>query len=211
MWWPFRSTLRQTDTDLPHHMKSRAAEHFQRLYDASPDPWRMRTSAYEAAKYWRTITALDDRRFRSGFEVGCSIGVLTGMLAAHCDKLLAIDIVEAPLRTARTACANQPWVCFERMRVPTEWPNDRFDLIVLSEVLYFLSRSDIAVVAEHVADTLEPDGVALLVNWRGRSDDPCTGDEAAAIFMNSTQQRLSLMAQYREDAYRLDLLKRTST
>jgi cyclopropane fatty-acyl-phospholipid synthase-like methyltransferase len=189
--------------------ESRDATHFQRLYEASPDPWQFRTSAYEQAKYRRTIASLADRRFRSGFEVGCSVGVLTRSLADRCDTLLAVDIVEAPLPAARNLCVDHRQVRFERMQVPGEWPNLAFDLIVLSEVLYFLSPADIASVADRVCATLDPDGVVVLVNWRGRSGDPPTGDEAATIFMNNRRQCLSPLMHYREDAYRLDVLRRT--
>ena len=63
---------------------SHDAEHFRRLYARSADPWGFRTSGYEQEKYRRTIAALGERRFRSGFEPGCSIGVLTRMLATRC-------------------------------------------------------------------------------------------------------------------------------
>jgi hypothetical protein len=181
--------------------------HFRRLYAARQDPWRFRTSPYEQAKYQRTIASLGDRRFRSGFEAGCSIGVLTRLLAGRCEALLAADIVEEPLRTARVTCLDQPWVRFELMRIPTDWPNDTFDLIVLSEVLYFLSPADIAAVADRVVSTLELSGVVLLVNWRGRSDDPCTGDEAAELFKARAVQGLISETHYHEDAYRLDVLR----
>jgi 2-polyprenyl-3-methyl-5-hydroxy-6-metoxy-1,4-benzoquinol methylase len=187
---------------------SHGAAHFQRLYAKSPDPWQYRSSPYEQAKYRRTIAALQGRRFHSGFEAGCSIGVLTRMLAARCDSLLAVDIVDEPLRIARATCADQPWVRFRRMQIPREWPDERFDLIVLSEVLYFLVPSDIAAVADRVAGTLAPDGVVLLVNWRGQADDPCTGAEAARIFIDRTSGWLAPSSHYQEDAYRLDLLAR---
>jgi SAM-dependent methyltransferase len=192
------------------HRESHGAAHFQRLYEADPDPWHFRTSAYEQAKYHRSIASLEDRRFRSGFEAGCSIGVLTRLLATRCDALLAVDLIETPLATARKACADQPWVRFRQMQVPGEWPDETFDLIVLSEVLYFLSPADIAAVADRVCATLELDGIVLLVNWRGRSGDPCTGDEAAAFFMDRAKRWLSLRRQHQEAAYRLDLLCRRS-
>ena len=125
-------------------------EHFRHLYARSADPWAFQTSSYEQEKYQRTMAALGERRFRSGFEPGCSIGVLTRMLATSCDALLAADIVEEPLQSARTLCSDLPWVRFERLRIPAEWPAGRFDLIVLSEVLYFLTPSDIAAVAARV-------------------------------------------------------------
>jgi SAM-dependent methyltransferase len=187
---------------------SRGPDHFRRLYEVSQDPWQYRTSPYEQAKYRSTIACLGERRFRSGFEAGCSIGILTRLLAPRCEALLAVDIIEEPLRAARAMCADQPWVRFKRMRIPDEWPDEAFDLIVLSEVLYFLSPADIAAVADRVCTTLGSGGVVLLVNWRGQSDDPCTGDEAADIFAERTRRWLSSIAHRQDDAYRVDLLCR---
>jgi hypothetical protein len=75
-------------------------------------------------------------------------------------------------------------------------------------VLYFLSPADVARAADRVIDTLEPGGIVLLVNWRGRSSDPCTGDEAAEVFINRSLRALSLETHYHEPAYRLDALRR---
>ncbi len=52
---------------------SHGAAHFQRLYDASADPWGFRSSAREAEKCDRTMAAPEGRRFRYGFEAGCFI------------------------------------------------------------------------------------------------------------------------------------------
>jgi 2-polyprenyl-3-methyl-5-hydroxy-6-metoxy-1,4-benzoquinol methylase len=188
---------------------SRGPGHFARLYEADPDPWHFRTSEYEQTKYRKTIEALGSRRFASVLEVGCSIGVLTHRLARCCDALLAIDLVEQPLEAARRACADQPWVRFKQMRVPGEWPDGTFDLIVLSEVLYFLSPQDIAALADRASSGLDPRGLVLLVNWRGRSNDPCSGEEAAGIFIDRTRAWLKPRVQYLEADYRLDLLCRT--
>jgi predicted TPR repeat methyltransferase len=190
------------------HRRSRGPAHFQRLYDASSDPWQFRTSRYEQEKYQSTIDGLGHRQFRSGFEPGCSIGVLTRLLAVRCDELLAVDVVEQALTAARMTCADQPWVRFERMQVPREWPDAVFDLIVLSEVLYFLSPTDITSTANRTFATLEAGGLVVLVNWRGRSSDPCTGDEAGQIFIERTQGWLSSQTHHQEDAYRLDVLCR---
>lgn len=187
---------------------SHDAEHFRQLYARSADPWAFRTSAYEKEKYGQTIAALGERHFRSGFEPGCSIGVLTHMLAERCDSLLSVDIIEEPLHTARAFCADLPSVRLVRMRIPAEWPDGRFDLIVLSEVLYFLSPGDIAAVAAQVLAALDADGVVLLANWRGRGNDPCGGDEAANIFLNETHPRLQVASHHHTESYRIDLLVR---
>ena len=105
---------------------SRAALHFKRLYQSNPDPWGFRTSAYEQTKYRQTVSTPGDQHFTSGLEVGCSIGVLTRLLAVRCASLLGVDIVEDPLEAARSRCADQPQVRFQRMQVPAEWPDERF-------------------------------------------------------------------------------------
>jgi 2-polyprenyl-3-methyl-5-hydroxy-6-metoxy-1,4-benzoquinol methylase len=190
------------------HRGSLGPAHFSQLYDAKEDPWGFRTSTYEQAKYRTAIEALADRHFQAAFEVGCSIGEMTRLLAPRCDAVLAVDLVEQPLVAARAACADQPWVNFLRMQVPGDWPDGAFDLIVLSEVLYFLSPADIAAVADRCAGSLAPGGVVLLVNWRGRSDDPCTGEEAAALFIKRTRGWLQPRTHLGNAGYRLDLLVR---
>jgi 2-polyprenyl-3-methyl-5-hydroxy-6-metoxy-1,4-benzoquinol methylase len=186
--------------------ESRPASHFKRLYQANPDPWGFQSSPYEQAKYRTTVDALDARRFASGLEVGCSIGVLTQKLAPSCARLLGIDLIEDPLIAARSRCAEQSWVRFARMRVPAEWPADRFDLIVLSEVLYFLSAGDIGQCARHVINTLLPGGLVVLVNWSGTGDDPSSGDLAPERFIAAIDGVLRVFKQQRHDRYRLELL-----
>jgi hypothetical protein len=130
------------------------------------------------------------------------------MMATRCDAVVAADIVEEPLHAARSLCNDLPWVRFERLRIPAEWPDGRFDLIVLSEVLYFLDPSDVATVAARALAALDTDGVVLSVNWRGHGDDPCGGDEAATIFLNQTEQALRVASRYHTASYRIDLLVR---
>jgi SAM-dependent methyltransferase len=186
--------------------ESRDAAHFQRIYAANADPWGFGSTEYEQEKYQRTLLALGDRRFADGLEVGCSIGYLTRMLAPRCDRLLGIDLVEQPLQAARTRCADCPNVRFERMQVPGDWPDGRFDLIMLSEVLYFLTPADIDRCAARVLTSLLPGGTVLLVNWLGQSDDPSTGDEAAERFTLATAGSLKVTRQDRQPGYRLDVL-----
>ena len=185
---------------------SRSADHFTRIYDASQDPWGFGSSPYEQGKYDRTVESLGGRRFAAGLEIGCSIGVLTRRLAERCDTLLGLDLVEPPLLAARARCADLPSVRFQQMQVPGQWPDGCFDLMVFSEVLYFLTHADIARCASRVAGSLSPGGTVVLVNWLGRSDDPCTGEEAADHFIAATHGVLRADLTERHTGYRLDLL-----
>ena len=185
--------------------------YFERLYRDDPDPWRFATSSYEREKYAATVAALPRARFARGFEVGCSIGVLTRQLAAHCDRLLAVDVAETALAQARERCADLDQVAFARMAVPGEWPSQeqaggRFDLVLFSEVLYYLGLDGIAEAARRTLACLEPGGAVLLVNWRGPTDGACTGEEAADRFIAACGRAVRRTRLERAERYRLDVL-----
>ena len=185
------------------------ASYFNALYARDPDPWGFRTRDYERAKYDDTVAALDSRRFRKAVEVGCSIGELTARLGPSCDALLGVDIAEAALEQARDRNAASPHISFARMTLPDEQPQGRFDLIVLSEVLYYFGRPDLGRVAAWVAGALEPGSVALLVHWLGETPDyPLSGDQAVDAFVEATAPGLTTDRRWRRELYRLDRLVR---
>ncbi len=178
------------------------------MYRRESDPWRMRTSDYEREKYIATIGLLPDRRIRSGLEVGCSIGVLTRLLAAHCENLLALDVDEVPLSRARQTCGECANVEFAKIVVPGEWPAGMFDLMVLSEILYFLDPHDIAATARRAEASATQDTVIILVNWLGRTDGPCDGDTAAELFIARSRPAFAVQNRLRTQNYRMDVLAR---
>ena len=186
---------------------SRDAAYFDRIYARCDDPWGFRSSAYERAKYAATVAALPARRFRAALEVGCSIGELTRLLAKRCDAVHGIDISAAPLAAAEARCRDLPHVRFSQVNVPSQWPVGQYDLIVLSEVLYFLSAEDIRGAAARVCRALAPSGVTLLVNYLGAIDDPTSGDAAADGFI-AAAPALRPAWQQRAPGYRIDLLCR---
>jgi len=184
---------------------TRPPEYFEALYAENPDPWDFESSRYEAEKYAATIAMLGGRRFAHGLEIGCSIGVLTARLAAHCDRLLAVDVVDSALARAKTRCAGLGHVKFEKWQVPRDWVPETFDLIVLSEVLYFLSPADIGKLAALVGGSLAADGIALLVNFTEAIDEPCSGHDAAEIFIKAGG--FTRVGGMMRERYRIDVVK----
>lgn len=184
--------------------------YFDELYAADPDPWRFATSDYEREKYAVTLSSLRRERYRSALEVGCSIGVLTRQLARRCERLLAVDPAARPLAAARERCADQPWVEFAEMAVPGQWPSGGggFDLIVLSEVVYYLDRPDVVRLATKTQGSLESGGEILLVHWTGQTDYPLSGDEAAEAFLDAVKDVTAVHRRERHDQFRLDLVSR---
>ncbi len=78
-------------------------------------------------------------RYRSGFEIGCSIGVLTHRLAQRCAGLLAVDVVPDALEHARKRCRDLPQVRFSLMDTP-QCCRRAVRFIVLSEVASLVGR-----------------------------------------------------------------------
>ena len=66
-------------------------ESFDGQLRQSAYPWNLDPSEYEAEKFDEMLAVLPRARYRTAFEVGCSIGVLTQRLAERCDSLLAVD------------------------------------------------------------------------------------------------------------------------
>ena len=192
---------------MTRHIRTLQPDYFAGCYADDPDPWRFATSPYEAAKYAATCEALPKPRYGSALEVGCSIGVLTQALAERCDALVAVDAAEAALDRARARCRDLPQVSFAGLHVPTHWPLGRFDLILLSEVVYYLDAADVARLVARVRDSLRPDGDVVLVHWTGETHYPLSGDEAAELFIREAGAAMRVSHQARTACYRLDVLQ----
>lgn len=190
-------------------MLSLPASYFDALYAADPDPWKFRSSPYEAAKYQATLAALPRAHYGSALEIGCSIGVLTRMLAPRCGKLLALDGAARALTRARRHCAGLAQVSFARREIPRQWPRGQHDLILFSELLYYLDEEDLARTAALTLRALRPAGEVLLVHWTGTTDYPLSGDAAVEGFMAVAGPALAVAMQSRTDRYRMDLLRLT--
>ena len=183
-------------------------EYFDALYTADPDPWKFAASPDERDKYELTLEAMPKPRYRCALEVGCSIGVLTRSLASRCDTLVAIDAAQAPLVEAKRRCADLPGVRFKHMFVPEQWPVGEFDLILLSEVVYYLSRDDVGRLAARVTNSLAKGGSVILVHWTGPTNYPLSGDEAAALFIERIGPTCVIERGDRYSQFRLDVLSR---
>jgi SAM-dependent methyltransferase len=139
---------------------------FEKLYAGSTDPWGYRTRWYEARKRGLLLASLPRSRFARGCELGCSNGELSALLAKRCDALIATDgnrdaVALARERTLR--CGN---VTVESHWHPDSWPRGKFDLIVVSEIGYYLEAAGLAALAAFCRGALGADGVVAACHWR---------------------------------------------
>lgn len=139
---------------------------FDGVHGGFTDPWNYTGSWYERRKRALTLAALPEESYESGLEVGCSIGTLTAGLAARCRKMLAVDASGTAVHRARQHLAGCPGVRVEHCVVPGAWPGGTFDLVVVSEVGYYLSAGELGQLWDRIEASLNPGGTLLLCHWR---------------------------------------------
>ena len=141
-------------------------DEFTKLFQAADDPWGFKTRWYEARKRDLTLAALPRPHYRRGYEPGCANGELAAALAPRCDQLLVSDGVPAALDQARVRLQGLAQVRFLQGWVPDNWPPETFDLIVFSEIGFYLDTAQLAALISQMKGALEPGGTLLACHWR---------------------------------------------
>lgn len=177
-------------------------DYFEDLY-RSDDPFGYRWRWYEARKRALLLAALPAAQFADAWEIGCSNGELSAMLAPRCTRLLATDLNAraVALAAARTAAFADVQVC--QARHPHDWPQRSFDLIVFSEVGYYLEHAVLADMVQRLRSSLRPDGVLVACHWRAPfAQAPLSGDQVHRLLQRGLG--LPRLFGYRDADLRLD-------
>ena len=125
------------------------------------------------------------------------------MLAEHCDTLISIDISEKALEVAKKRLANESKVAFRVAAIPEGFPDGMFDLIIMSEVGYYLSLKDLQKTITLIEQQLNLGGTLIIVHWTHYVKDyPLAGDEVHECFAES---KLTHLYGDRTKDYRLDV------
>lgn len=180
---------------------------FDRLFLGSDDPWHFRSSRYEQRKREMTVAALPHRRYASAYEPGCANGELSAALAERCDALLATDGSARAAGLAAARLAALPHVQVRQAWLPAEWPRQRFDLIVLSELGYFFDAPGLQALTRLALASLPPGGTLLACHWRHPIEHgSLDGDEVHATLKRHAG--LQPTGAWLEADFRIDVLRR---
>ncbi|HEV7554174.1 MAG TPA: SAM-dependent methyltransferase [Kofleriaceae bacterium] len=181
--------------------------YFAEIYAREPDPWGFASRWYETRKYALTVAALPRQRYARAFEPGCSIGVLTERLAERCDALVATDLIAAVVDRARERVRRFRHVDVRIGAIPDDWPEGRFDLVVLSEVAYYLTATGFAQLLGKLDASLVPGGHVVAVHWTGPTDYPQTASRVHDCLDNHASW--SRHATYAEPSFVLSVYERS--
>ncbi|WP_186474492.1 class I SAM-dependent DNA methyltransferase [Psychrobacter sp. KCTC 72983] len=159
--------------------------YFDELYNDNTDPWQYQTRWYEERKRNTCLALLPQPHYERAIELGCGNGVLSELLAHRCQDLISIDGNHQAVKLAKERLAALPHARVIQGIVPdklfslkelleqrkplsenTSINQPPFDLIVISEILYYLSSSDIDVVINWALHNLALNGTLLCCHWR---------------------------------------------
>ncbi|WP_328701676.1 bifunctional PIG-L family deacetylase/class I SAM-dependent methyltransferase [Amycolatopsis pittospori] len=177
---------------------------FETLY-REPDPWTM-DSWYERRKRMVALAALPRERYDFAVEPACGTGALTLELARRCDRVHAFDPVPAALSVARERLRSLSTVELSVGSLPGDVRGPA-DLVVLSEILYYLSEADLTATLDRTVASLGPDGQVLAVHWRPQAPDaPHHGLEVHERLR--AHPGLRSLVTHSEDDFLVDVLER---
>ena len=187
-----------------------ATPYFDQLFAGNDDPWAFRQRWYEQRKRALTLAVLTRPRYASIFEPGCANGELSAELATRCERLLCCDTASAAVQLAEARLTAFAHAHVEQRRLPQEWPAGQFELIVLSELCYYLDANDLNRLIDHALAALTDNGQLLACHWRPPIDGcPQTAEQVHALL----QHRLGMPAlvQHHDKDFLLDLWSRDGT
>ena len=157
-------------------LASQQEAHFEALYATSSDPWNVRDAWYEQRKRTLLLACLPKARYGAAFEPGCGNGELTAALALRCDRILACDGSASAIAAARARVAGHDHVTVDQRRLPQDWPDGdaAFDLVVVSEMAYYLPADVWQGLVRRIVASLAPGGLLVMCHCRYPYDDYVT-------------------------------------
>ncbi|SDW66739.1 N-acetylglucosaminyl deacetylase, LmbE family [Amycolatopsis xylanica] len=183
--------------------KSAPHSRFAELYGGAPDPWQVSTRWYERRKRAVALAALPDQHYGFVVEPACGTGVLTRELAARCDRLLAFDPVPAAVAQATTSST----VDVRVGALPSDLPPSGVDLLVYSEILYYLDDAELTETIERSVAALRPGGQLLAVHWlHWAAEAPRDGRDAHRRLLERPE--FDVLVEHTDEQFLLHVLRR---
>lgn len=190
-------------------------QHFERLYRQDADPWRVASAWYERRKRAVLLATLARERYGHVFEAGCGGGDMTLALARRCEQICAVDLASSALRRVQARLRADPVAATVRilaLKLPRQWPPvpaGGFDLIVVSELAYYLDDAACALFLARLHASLGAGGELVACHWRAAFHDRQQSTDGLHEAMGALPG-LHRLAHHHEEDFRLDLWRNPS-
>lgn len=162
---------------------------FEALYQDNIDPWNYAASPFEAFKRGVLLHACGPGPFGRVLELACGTGATSRALAPRCLRLTALDSSATAIAEARRASGADPRIAYRFGLLPRDMPRGPFDLIVASEILYYLPPGDLRRMVARMEDSLAPGGRIVILHHLTDFDDAATRPRRAQAFARAMFRR----------------------
>ena len=190
------------------NMKTRRAidlAGFEAKFRALGDPWQTFTARDEAIKRERIVRALGNRPVGRLLELASGNGSNSQRLATRALKLDACDGSASAAALTRRALAGHSHAHTWQIALPAALPGDRYDAVVIAELLYYLSPRAMRRLARDVAGILAPG--ARLVLAHHQIEFPDNAQRSAGIhrrFVASMGRRVMLRRRWQSRRWHVE-------
>ena len=181
----YSKTVSAGGTAISNQSAAYLESYFDALYNDNTDPWQYQTRWYEKRKRDMCLAILPQSQYNNAIELGCGNGVLSELLAQRCQALVSIDGNHQAVQLAKARLSELPHAKVIQGVIPnslltlentlsdtyplssdTPTRESPFDLIVISEILYYLSPNDIDTIITWTQQNLAIGGTLLCCHWR---------------------------------------------
>ncbi|MBS9722021.1 methyltransferase domain-containing protein [Tianweitania sp. BSSL-BM11] len=181
---------------------------FEALFQNAIDPWNYRTSRFEARKRQDLLRACGSGKVGRGLELACAIGETSRALMSRCLTLVATDGAPTALAEAKRLTPQNMRIDYRAGILPRDLPRGPFDLIVVSEIAYYLPARQLDGLARSLLKAVAPGGTIVVLHHVIPFDDAaqlpamaqarlCRALEARMIRVHGKRQRRYVAAAFR--------------
>lgn len=161
---------------------------FNHFFD-NGDPFGFDIHPVEQLKFRRTLEVCGEGPLGRVLELGCAVGSFTELLAPRATDVLALDGSPAAVEHVIRRLHDHPNVRGQAMTIPAEFPEGTFDLVVASDILYYLPVEDVRRCLERIEAAVAEGGAFVAVHYVPRMGSLLDGDETHDILAAHTKLR----------------------
>ena len=139
---------------------------FERKYSFAPDPWEVTSHSSYYEELRRFICQSRTNRWNKALDCGCGEGHFTSQLTDLCGEVHGVDVSRTAIDRARKQYSDGFWHNTDVRNIKDlDFPAGNFDLIVCSQLLYYLAWSEASAFLTSLETLLSPDGVLCVAAY----------------------------------------------
>lgn len=136
------------------------------------NPYSVEMSPQDIEKFNLAFDHINERRYDSILEIGCGDGYFLQIYFPLSEtRILATDISKLALKMAKERLGDQRNIEFRQFDLLVDDLDERFDLVICSEVLCYFTLEQLVSIIPKILRCLKENGILLSIHVRSLNDD----------------------------------------